>query len=111
LHPGENVLDLDFQIGVGNYILDCPQGNLFRNSGNVSYPYAIGQAGQITGSSHGEDYYYYFYDWKIKTDEFSCSSERVTVHVIVTGEEVLEEGPLQLYPNPGSDFVELTGPG
>ncbi|HEX5111787.1 MAG TPA: FG-GAP-like repeat-containing protein [Saprospiraceae bacterium] len=109
LHPGENVLDLNFHVGVGKYILDCPQGNLFRNSGNVQYPYSIGQAGRIYGSSHGSDYYYYFYDWKIITDEFTCASERVPVNVIVTGEEFLSPATIFLFPNPAKSFAWLQG--
>jgi len=111
LHPGENILNLDFHVDIGSYILDCPQGNLFRNSANVTYPYAIGQSGVITGSSHGSDYYYYFYDWKIKTDEYTCASERVPVNVIVTGEEFLSATMPELYPNPATSFTTVKGVG
>jgi hypothetical protein len=39
------------------------QMNLVRNSAGVVYPYSLPGMLQITGSSAGASYYYYFYDW------------------------------------------------
>src|SRR4030095_3481653 len=86
------------------------QGNLFRNKGLLDYPYPIGDAGKITTSSFGDQYYYFFYDWKIKKEDFECISERTAVDVILSASEEIEnEKGLSIFPNPtnGLLFVDL----
>ncbi|MBK8489665.1 MAG: ASPIC/UnbV domain-containing protein [Saprospirales bacterium] len=112
VQTGQNVLDLDFEVPVGAFTLRCQQGNLFRNSGPLDYPYPIGDAGEITTSSFGENYYYYFYDWQIHRPDFECLSERAVVHVSVT--DTYEEANglvLTVFPNPSGElfFVEIKG--
>ncbi len=103
VHAGINVLELNFDVSVGQHRLSSPQGNLFRNSGSVGYPYPIGDAGVITGSTHGDDYYYYFYDWKITKPEIICISERIPFQVIVSAnEEINLNAGIIFFPNPAS---------
>ncbi|MBK7342640.1 MAG: CRTAC1 family protein [Saprospiraceae bacterium] len=45
VQTGMNVLDLNFEVPVGELTLRCQQGNLFRNSGPLDYPYPIGDVG------------------------------------------------------------------
>ena len=98
---GLNVLELNFAVPVGQFSLRSPQGNLFRNTGPLSYPYPIGDVGQITTSSFGNDYYYYFYDWKIRTHDYECVSERVPVEVLITKtQDPVDPFTWRLYPNP-----------
>ncbi len=107
---GFNVLDLNFEIPVGKFSLHCPQGNLWRNLGPLDYPYPIGEVGQITTSSFGANFYYYFYDWKILKPGFECVSERVAVDVTVTGtEETIWGNGVTVFPNPSANlvFVEM----
>ncbi|HUR31298.1 MAG TPA: FG-GAP-like repeat-containing protein [Saprospiraceae bacterium] len=113
VQEGANVLDLNFDVPVGKFSLRCPQGNLFRNTEPLSYPYPIGESGVITTSSFGSDYYYYFYDWKIKTPYYVCISDRVPVVVLITKTLDSFSGKnWQLYPNPADKqvVVELEVP-
>lgn len=113
LSQGQSQINLDFDIPVGvDYSLRCPQNDLFRNNAGVSYPYAIGDVGEITGSYYGDAYYYYFYDWKIEKEKIECISERVEANAYiyaVSNEEI--EGRLTgvtIYPNPARDEVNIT---
>ncbi|HSF89067.1 MAG TPA: FG-GAP-like repeat-containing protein [Saprospiraceae bacterium] len=108
---GVNTLNLDFHIEPGNYTLRSPQGLLWRNTGNLGYPYPIGDEGSITTSSFGDQFYYYFYNWKIETDAKECISERVKVEVMLTSSiQGSTSSPLHIFPNPSSEtiYVELS---
>lgn len=111
LEIGEHVLTLDFEVPVGQGMsLRCVEHNLFRNNSGVSYPYAIGSVGEIYDSVFGSSYYYYFYDWKVRKQEFFCPSPRVPVNVTVVGIGELDGVTgLNVYPNPASEvlFIEL----
>jgi hypothetical protein len=107
---GVNVLDLNFDILPGEYELKTPQGNLFRNTGNVSFPYAIGTVGSITGSSQGDEFYYDFYNWRIRTDSGECISARVPLHVLITAVKDPNEIAIRISPNPASTKLFLTSP-
>lgn len=108
---GSNLVDLNFDLPVANGLqIGCAENNLFRNNGTLEYPYAIGTSGSITTSSFGEGYYYYFYDWKLATPEILCESERVEVAASVVGvNEIRNPLGIQLYPNPASNVVTMTG--
>ncbi|MGB4848047.1 MAG: T9SS type A sorting domain-containing protein, partial [Saprospiraceae bacterium] len=106
LHEGANVFDLNFNVPVGKFSLQCQQGNLWRNTGLLDYPYLIGDVGNITSSSFGNGYYYFFYDWKIKKEDFECISDRTVVSVILSGTEDIEnQHRLTIYPNPTTGFL------
>jgi hypothetical protein len=106
LQPGINTLDLNFNVPVGKFSLQCQQGNLWRNTGSLNYPYLIGDAGQINTSSFGDNYYYYFYDWKIKKADLECISERTAVQVLLSGRQEFDiDTIVSVSPNPTSGFV------
>ncbi|MDZ4749206.1 MAG: FG-GAP-like repeat-containing protein [Saprospiraceae bacterium] len=108
LHPGVNVFELNFTVPVGQFTLQCQQGNLWRNSGALDYPYPIGDAGQITTSSFGNNFYYYFYDWKIRTQDFECISARTEVNVILSGIENMDlSSTVKMFPNPTSGLLRV----
>ncbi len=111
LDHGEHVVDLGFEVPVGNdFSLRCVENNLFRNNSGVDYPYPIGDMGEITTSFYGLDFYYYFYDWKVQKKDFSCASERVPVTVTVTStSEIFAQAGFKIYPNPagGALFVKM----
>jgi hypothetical protein len=112
VHEGKNVLDLNFNVPMGKNYLRCPQGNLFRNVDDLDYPYPIGDVGEITGTSYGEQYYYYFYNWVIEKPVIECISERIPVNVIVSSnEESNESEDIRIYPNPvtGELHVDFNG--
>jgi hypothetical protein len=101
VNTGWNTLDLNFEVPTGNFSLHCPQGKLYRDLDSLNYPYPLGDAGQVTASSFGLDFYYYFYDWQIKTQDFECISERVPVSVSATEiSETNAEGRIDIFPNP-----------
>ena len=108
---GLNTLELNFHVTPGNYTLRCPQGNLWRNTGLLQYPYQIGNAGQITSSSFGDGFYYYFYNWQIQTDSTVCTSDRLEVEVVLTATQQADNsGPLNVFPNPCKDFLSIVFP-
>ncbi len=110
VQTGLNELDLNFDVSVGQFSLRCPLGKLWRDTGQLNYPYPIGDVGQITSSSFGENYYYYFYNWKIQKPNFECVSERAVANVSVTGiYEPVNAPLLNVFPNPsdGLFFVEI----
>lgn len=108
VQPGWNVLELNFEVPVGTFSLRSPQGKMFRNAGQLDFPYKIGDVGRITSSSFGEGFYFFFYDWKIKKTDTACVSERaeVKIEVVATGEPQDEKmNRLVFYPNPAKDEI------
>ena len=111
MHPGANVLELGFTILPGAYSLRCQQGLLWRNTGDLHYPYAIGDVGAITSSSFGDGYYYFFYDWHIGTPDYSCISERTHVPVIITDTHNPNyAAAIKIFPNPGKEVWYVENP-
>lgn len=104
---GENTLTLNFDIPVGNgYQIACPENNLFRNNSGLTYPYAIGDAGSVYTSTNGTSYYYYFYNWKIQKQSWSCISDRVEVNASVVGlDELSNPLGISVYPNPAQSVL------
>lgn len=95
---GETVIALNWPIAAGTAYrlgwLAGSQPNLYRNSGNASYPYTLNGLVSITGSSAGSSYYYAYYDWSVEEPPLACLSERVPVSVPVN-------------PNPAVSFTGL----
>jgi len=107
---GESRITLDFNVpaGTGLQLAAQKYPNLYRNDGGTSYPYNIGDALTITGSSatsNPTDYYYYFYDWEIiETD--TCFSPRVPVNatVVSLNPSIIPSGQVHICQN---DSIEL----
>lgn len=74
---GVQTVALNIPLTPGNYRIGGTQMNLYRNNSGVSYPYTLGGAVSITGSSAGANYYYYLYNWQIGLP--ACESPRVPV--------------------------------
>jgi hypothetical protein len=71
---------VDYQLGLGtNSTTD-----LYRNDAGVSYPYTVSGVAEITGSSAGSQYYYFFYDWEISESDMVCNTPRAQVTATVT---------------------------
>lgn len=76
---------LNFDIPVGNgYRLGVETGtaNNLYVANSPSYPYEIPGVMSITGNSQNPIYYYFFYDWVVKTLDV-CSSPRTLVTAVV----------------------------
>jgi len=110
---GTHVVELDFNISEGTgYRLGCNEHNLFRNNTLVTFPYLLGlegeAAGKIINSDHGSLFYYYFYDWKVETQNFACASERIEATATVTAiDELSLVNEFKLYPNPAHDATSI----
>lgn len=73
-------MGVDYQLGLStNSTTD-----LYRNDGGVNYPYVINNVAQITGSSAGAQYYYFFYDWEVSEADMVCATPRAQVTATVT---------------------------
>lgn len=117
---GESVLELNFFVPEGtDYGLrtSTADNQLWRDK-NVDvdtpydYPYEMNGLATITGTNvQGEDsdnYYYFFYDWNVKTVSYECPSDRVEVQVVVLGiEELIGVNSLSIFPNPSSDILNI----
>ncbi len=107
-------VDIGWEIAPGQYAMAAESVDLYRNEFGAMYPYEHPSgAVTLTGSSvaAGPDFYYYFYDWEVKT---GCVSESVSVDVdcIFVG---IEDNPavetFNVFPNPndGTFNMELVG--
>jgi hypothetical protein len=85
---GEHVVTLDFFVPEGTgYGLRTIGNNpqLWRDGppAPMAFPYPLGELGAVTGTSitgqNEFNFYYFFYDWKVKTPSVECVSERIEV--------------------------------
>ncbi|KQR92497.1 hypothetical protein ASG01_11300 [Chryseobacterium sp. Leaf180] len=83
--------------------------NMYRDDTNLSYPYSVPSTLNITGSSLGTAYYYFFYNWKILT---GCESPRQAIVAAVNqgctlsvDDLIKENNDLSIYPNPVADLL------
>jgi hypothetical protein len=106
---GENTITLDFEIPAGDgFQIGCAENNLFRNNAGVVFPYAIGDVGSIYNSTNGTSYYYYFYDWKVKKQDWTCTSGRVEVTATVVGiNELHNDFGITVFPNPAKEVISV----
>ncbi|PSR14303.1 MAG: hypothetical protein C7N36_04650 [Bacteroidetes bacterium] len=109
LVTGLQTIELNFEVPEGTeYSLRCVENNLFRNNGDVSYPYPIGDVGALTTSLYGDGYYYYFYNWQVETPAFPCVSPRVPVEVVIVDvAEIPEIAEMRLFPNPAPTTLNV----
>ncbi|MEM9919203.1 MAG: S8 family serine peptidase [Bacteroidota bacterium] len=85
-NTGENVLELNFNVPVGNglrLVLDSNRELLYHRGPDVDFPYEVDRAITLTNSirSNGaasSSRYYYFYDWKLEFD-YLCGEKTVDV--------------------------------
>lgn len=84
---------------------------LWRSSAGLIYPYEEPGVLSITNSTLGEDFYYYFYEWKFTTKERYCSSILVPgIAFLDSGVAVAPVDPvirIQLDPNPTYGWVYM----
>jgi hypothetical protein len=118
---GESRVDLNFDIEPGtNYQLGTNEATnnsslgyasprLYRNSGDVVFPYNIGGVASIHASS-ASGYYYYFYDWEYEAGKL-CTSMKTAVEVAVEVcngiSEVAGIKDLEIFPNPNNGAFQV----
>ncbi len=107
---GEQRIDLDFDIpGPGIYYIRASGSQLFRNDSGVQFPYPLGDVGQVTLSTWGPNWYYYFYDWEVQKEKWECESDRVPVEInlLLTNINNIEANALTILPNPNNGIFNI----
>lgn len=115
LEPGATVVTLNVLLPVGSYTIttNSDMNNLvfgitspllWRSSQNVLYPYEVKDVISIYNSTVGEEFYYYFYDWKVSTLDRYCTSELIPVTALLdldlsTADQISNDD-MVLQPNP-----------
>lgn len=117
LVDGENVVELNFDVEAGtDYALRLTDANpqVWRtdNEAMVDYPYALGNLGAITQSTasgaNAFAYYYFFYNWTVKSEEVECVSDRFPVNITFSNINEIEGlNDLNVYPNPASEILNV----
>lgn len=76
---GTNKVLLNFSLmpGTGYQIKATGNVRLYRNDSGASFPYTLGGLVSITGTDAGNTYYYFFYNWEVRTP--TCISLRTAV--------------------------------
>lgn len=112
LNEGLNTIAIDFALEPGNnysirFVGEDPKS--FRNTGNVEYPYPIGDGhGEVTSGGFTDSEYFYFYNWQIVPFEKFCQSELVAFDFEISNlTDAINTEDLILYPNPASQTVYL----
>ena len=81
-------LDFDIPVGTGYRLgLKTGTGNNLYIGSNPSYPYTISNVISITGNNQNQSYFYFFFDWIVKTME-TCSSPRTAATATINPQAV-----------------------
>jgi hypothetical protein len=106
---GEQIIPVNFAIPPGNgyeFRVTTADVYFYRNNNGVSYPYtdATGTV-TITGSTAGNSFYYWFYDWQISIEGSQCPGPQTLVTVNVDACLGVDENAdilsnMNIYPNP-----------
>lgn len=119
---GQQVVFLNFEIPQGTDLilttnseqnqntLGTNSPRLQRSNMDVAYPYVVENVAELKSSNYGVEYYYYFYNWEIKTIGKLCTSEavEVTVELVLVGTEDLDRPEtISVFPNPSSGQFTL----
>lgn len=102
----KQTVDLNIQLSPGIYRMgQTPAITLFRNTSGASYPYTS-PALNILSNNFGAGYYYYFYNWQVRTGVLGCASPRIPVVANVlpspSGATVAQAAPFQGVFNAGT---------
>ena len=121
---GIQTITLNFDLAPGvNYTLgtdeatnllipnwNLPSPRLKRNNQtNVNYPYLISDLVTIETSSFGEQYYYYFYNWRIEQTPTFCEGNPVAVTVTLEDATSINDfkNQVKVYPNPAKETIAI----
>ncbi|MBL7950683.1 MAG: hypothetical protein JNM62_03085 [Flavobacteriales bacterium] len=88
--------------------------DMHRSTSGVSYPYAIGTLGSITGSTEGPTVYHFLYEWDVLSEAVQTESARVPVVAEVTNGVVVNmkaflDGPFDVNTNLMHDSLRVAG--
>ncbi len=86
LAQGNNTVTLNYILGPGTgYQLglsSTSSSNLYRSNTGVTFPYSVGGCVDITGSSAGPNFYYWFYNWEVTKENCGSPAVAVTASVL-----------------------------
>ena len=103
---GSQVITLGLSLQPGSYRIGGTQMNLYRNNAGAAFPYSLPGLLDITGSSAGGAYFYYFYNWSVSS---SCISDRtpvtVTIDPVVAGASYTASGLTATFTNSSTNGV------
>ncbi len=114
---GGQVVSLNFEVPQGSdlilttnteknqEVLGTVSPRLQRSNMDVIYPYVVDEIVQLNTSNFGIEYYYYFYNWEIKTIGRVCTSDAVEVIVelfLVGTNDPGTPETITVFPNPSS---------
>ncbi len=114
---GQNTAVIDMLIQPGNdyYLTRGGTAELYRNNPaniNVGFPFDIANFCSIKTTTAGDEYYYFFYDWKIKLPDHNCVSPRVPVEAVVlnptSASDVEFLKSISVYPNPAKNALTVS---
>lgn len=80
---------------------------LYRSDQNFYYPFFIEDKLRINTSDKGDSYYYYFYDWVVRSNDLICTSDRVEFPVVLipnANQDLLVHKPI-LYVNANYELI------
>lgn len=121
---GKTVVPFGFTVSSGSYrittntdqnisLLGSANPFLYRSNEFVIFPYTYKNAISITSSTFGEDFYYYFYDWKISELPRYCTSDFVGVEAFLdlSSSTAYPESlrDVTVAPNPASEWIQFRG--
>ena len=105
--PGKQNIVLNFDVPNANGLqlgVSSTNSGLYRNNTGVNYPYNIGDMISVTGSSAGNDYYYFYYNIEVEAKCIDVSAifdpfnkKNLTKITDVLGREVNEKRNTTLF--------------
>ena len=120
---GDNIIELNMEIPAGTDLalttdsqhnmdsLGIGGPRFQRSSLGVNFPYEIDGIVSLKSSNLGDSYYYYFYDWKIKSEDIVCLSDRVPVIALydpsLSFTNFDNTGEVEISPNPSNGKINL----
>ncbi len=111
---GENlVLTTNTPMNIDNFGFESPR--LRRTSTNsdgvVEYPYVIDDVVEIFDSNFGDDWYYYFFDWKLELESTKCFGPRTEVSAVFdeanSAYSIEENDAIHVFPNPTQSYINI----
>lgn len=109
---GESRVTLNWLVPAGtDYVFQCQAGSdpdLYRNNQGANFPYTAAGLVEITNSTAGGQYYYFFYDWEVQ--EPGCKSVRTPVTATVDSCLSLNDYAqfeYKVYPNPTNSNLTI----
>lgn len=121
---GVQTVELDFEMETGSYEIktdrDFNMESLGRFnprfsilSGDLDYPYTVSNVARISRSIFGQNFYHYFFDWKMELLVEECQTDVqeyvITYNPMSSATDTPASQGISVYPNPFLDNVIVEG--